>query len=159
LKFKDNTVETIDIPIFIQQNILSKSYPTFQLKGIVGDYPLLYNQVDKTAKINQGTGVTQTHELFDVDVNLKGEENSIRGFSYLGCRITDYTVASQHGNEESFFFWFALDNTFEFECTGYDPKIPSNDSTEKPDQNNNKYWPDTQRWSDEFRYIPRDKSN
>ena len=159
LKFKDNTIETIDIPIFIQQNILSKSYPTFQLKGIVGDYPLLYNQVDKTAKINQGTGVTQTHELFDVDVNLKDKESSVRGFSYLGCRITDYTVASQHGNEESFFFWFALENTFEFECTGYDPKIPSNDTTSKPDQNNNKYWPDTQRWSDEFRYIPRDKSN
>jgi hypothetical protein len=158
-KFKDNTVETIDIPIFIQHNILSKSEATFQLKGIVGDNPLLYNQLDKTAKINQITGVTQMHELFDVDVNLKDKENTIRGFSYSNCRITDYVVATQHGNEESFFFWFALENTFEFECAGYDPKTPSNDTTPKPDQNNNKYWPDTQRWADEFRYIPRDKSN
>ena len=130
--------------------------------NVLGDNPLLYNQLDKTTKINQISGVTQMHELFDVDVNLKNKEKVVRGFSYSDCRITDYIVASQHGNEESFFFWFALENTFEFECTGYDPKNPSYNimsKSDQPEQSNNRYWQNTQQWSDEFRYIPRDKSN
>jgi hypothetical protein len=80
------------------------------------------------------------------------------------CLITDYIVDTPAvaGKEESFFFWFALENTFEFECSGYEPKNPPYDTMskqEKSEQNLNKYWPDTQGWSDEFRYIPRDKSN
>jgi hypothetical protein len=161
-RFHDNTIEIIDFPIFKQDQVLSKLEPTFRLMGLVGDYPLLYKQVDIAAKNNQDIGVSLADELFDVDVNLMKEDKKIREFSYSKCRVVDYEVATQQGNEEGFFFWFALENTFEFECSGYHPKNPSYDTTleiDQPKQSNNKYWQDTQQWSDEFRYIPRDKSN
>jgi hypothetical protein len=112
----------------------------------------------QTAKINQGTGVTQTHELFDVDVNLKDQENSIRGFSYSDCRITDYIVASQHGNEESFFFWFALENTFEIECIWYNPKNPVYDEMFEPVKSksiNTLELRETNTWGPLFKYTKR----
>jgi len=161
-RFHDNTIATIDFPIFKQDQVLSKSYPTFRLIGLVGDYPPLYKQVDIAAKNNQISGINLADELFDVDVNIMKKDKTVRGFSYSDCRVNNYEVATQQGNEEGFFFWFALENTFEFECRGYHPINPSYDAMSKPDHlenNNNKYWPETQRWSDEFRYIPRDKSN
>jgi hypothetical protein len=161
-RFHDNTIETTDFPIFKQHQVLLKSEPTFQLTGMIGGYPLLYKQVDDSVNKNIALGVSLADELFDVDVNLMDGDKIIRGFSYSDCRVVDYSVATQKGNEEGFFFWFALDNTFEFECTGYHPKNPSYDTMSEPDhleQNNNKYWQNTQEWSDEFRYIPRDKSN
>jgi len=124
----------------------------------------LYKQVEDTAKINQISGTTLTHELFDVDVNLHQGNQTERGFSYSDCRVTNYTVDTPAvaGKEESFFFWFALENTFEIECLGYQPKNPVYDTMfelDQPELINSKYWENTQRWSDEFRYIPRDKSN
>ena len=127
-RFEDNTSTTIDFPIFKQNEILSKSNPTFQLTGMIGEYPLLYKQIDEMAKINQISGTTLTQELFDVEVNLKDDKQKVRGFSYSDCRLTDYLVTTQKGNEEGFFFWFALDNTFEFECLGYEPKNPLYDA-------------------------------
>jgi hypothetical protein len=164
-RFHDNTIEIIDFPIFEHQGIFTQSNPTFLLAGIVGEYPLLYQQVDITEKINQNVGGLKiAHKPFDVDVKLMYNEKPIREFFYKNCLITDYIVDTPAvaGKEESFFFWFALENTFEFECSGYEPKNPPYDTMskqEKSEQNLNKYWPDTQGWSDEFRYIPRDKSN
>jgi len=155
-RFHDNTIEIIDFPIFKQDQVLSKSYPAFQLLGLIGDYPLLYKQVDIAAKNNQVQGRTLADDLFDVDVNLMKGDKTIRGFSYSDCRVINYEVATQQGNEEGFFFWFALENTFEFECSGYHPKNPSHDTISKPDQpeqSNNKYWQNTQQWSDEFKYT------
>jgi hypothetical protein len=126
-RFHDNTIANIDFPAFVQQEILSKSNPTFQLKGIVGDYPLLYKQVDDDAKINQITGVTQSNKLFDVDVNLKYNDQTARTFTYSDCRVIDYKVTTQQQNEEGFWVGMALENTFEFECLEYQPEIPSYD--------------------------------
>jgi hypothetical protein len=157
-KFKDNTIETIDFPIFRHQDILSKSDVTFQLKGMVGDYPLLYKQVDLAAKINQIGGPALRLELFDVDVNLKYDEQTVRGFSYSDCRVVDYVVATQQGNEEAFFFWFALETTFEFECLGYQPKNPVYDvmfETEKAATISTLDLRETDTWPDEFKYKPK----
>ena len=157
-KFHDNTVATIDFPVFNQQDVLSKSYPTFQLKGMVGDYPLLYKQVDRAARFNQVSGISPVDELFDVDVNLKDGDEVLRAFSYSGCRIIDYVVATQQGNEESFFFWFALENTFEFECLGYHPKNPVYDEmfeTDKADSISSLDLRDTDTWGPKFKYTKK----
>jgi len=45
--------ETINFPLFEQSDILSRSNPTFELEGIVGDFPLLYKRVDDATKFNQ----------------------------------------------------------------------------------------------------------
>jgi len=124
---------------------------------MIGEYPLLYKTVDDAAKINQISGTTLTQELFDVDVNLKDDKQTVRGFSYSDCRVTDYLVTTQKGNEEGFFFWFALDNTFEFECLGYEPKNPIYDElfkTEKTNLISTLDLRETDSWGDEFKYKP-----
>jgi len=161
-RFIDNTITIIDFPRFEHQGVIGKSAPQFLLGGMVGEYPLLYNQVDEDANTNQITGVSLINKLFDVDVNIVSKDKTVRVMSYENCRTIDYTVESQQGNEEAFFFWFALQNTFEFECQGYHPKTPVNDKMSESDQPKviiSKYWENTQRWGDDFRYIPRDKSN
>jgi hypothetical protein len=158
-RFHDNTIETIDFPIFKQHQILSKSNPTFQLTGMIGDYPSLYKQVDDTINNGNTFGVSLSDELFDVNVNLQQGEKTVRGFSYSDCRITDYSVDTQKGNEEGFFFWFALDNTFEFECSGYTPKNPSYDTISDPVEKKSTSTldlRDTQTWGYKFKYIPKE---
>lgn len=157
-KFKDNTIEIIDFPIFKQGAILSKTNPSFELKSILGDFPLLYKRVDKAAKINQITGVNQSHELFNVDVNLKYGDQLIRGFSYSDCRVIDYVVKTEHDKEEGFFNGFALENTFKFECFRYVPKNPVYDAMFEVDTAetlNSLKLRDTTTWDDLFKHTKK----
>jgi len=151
----DRARETINFPIFEQKDILSRSYPTFELKGIVGDYPLLYKRVDDAAKINQIQGVSLLTELFDVDVTLMYDEVQVREFSYTKCRVTDYVVGSQTNKEETYFKGNALSNTFSFECLGYHPNDPIYnamfDTYYKADTLSSLDLRDTQTWSDLYK--------
>ncbi len=129
----NNGVETIEFPIFRQGNVLLKSNPTFELEGIVGDYPILYNAVDKNLKLQSVSGVNNMSDLFDVDVNVVASNEIIRGFNYSNCRIIDYVIASDMNSEETYIKKsFALENTFEFECQGYHPNNPDFDAMFKP---------------------------
>jgi len=123
----NNGVETIEFPIFRQGNVFSKSNPTFELEGIVGDYPLLYKRTDDNLKIQSASGSNSLIELFDVDVNFVTGE-LVRGFNYSNCRVVDYVVASAMNREENYIKGeFALENTFDFECKGYTPNNPMYD--------------------------------
>jgi len=122
-----NGVEKIEFPIFRQGNVFSKDNPTFELQGIVGDYPLLYKKTDDNLKIQSVSGSNESIELFDVDVNLVTDE-IVRGFNYSKCRVVDYVVASAMNREENYIKGeFALENTFDFECKGYTPNNPMYD--------------------------------
>jgi len=150
--------ETINFPLFEQSNILSKSNPTFELEGIVGDYPLLYKRVDEAAKNSQrNTGISFGQELFDVDVTLTYDEIGVRGFSYTHCRVVDYVVETQTNKEETYFKGHALSNTFKFECQGYNPNDPIYnamfDTYYKADTQSSLDLRDTQTWSDAFKYF------
>jgi len=123
----NNGVETLEFPIFRQGDVLSKANPTFELEGIVGDYPLLYKRVDENLKLQSVSGANLMTELFNVDVNLVNGE-IVRGFNYSKCRVVDYVVASDMNKEESYIKGkFALENTFDFECQGYHPNNPMYD--------------------------------
>ena len=123
----NNGVETLEFPIFRQGNVLSKANPTFELEGIVGDYPLLYKRTDDNLKLQSVSGANLMTELFNVDVNLVNGE-IVRGFNYSKCRVVDYVVASDMNKEESYIKGkFALENTFDFECQGYHPNNPMYD--------------------------------
>jgi len=149
--------EIINFPMFDQSDILSKSYPTFALGGIVGDFPLLYKRVDDAAKINQIVGASMAHELFDVDVNLMQDGMAVRGFSYSECRVTDYVVETQTNKEETYFKGHALANTFEFECHGYQPYDPIYNAMfyiyDKADTLSSLDLRETQTWSDVYKYY------
>lgn len=146
--------ETINFPMFDQSDILSKSNPSFELKGIVGDYPLLYKRVDDAAKTNQIQGASSIRELFDVDVSLMYDEVTVREFSYGKCRVTDYIVESQTNKEETYFKGNALSNTFSFECHGYHPNDPiynaMYDTYSKADTQSSLDLRDTQTWPPGF---------
>ena len=124
----DDGVEVLSFPIFDQHNVLGRSFPTFTLEGIVGDFPMLYKRVDENLAIQHVQGGSHI-ELFDVDVDLMYGENSARGYNYSSCRVIDYDVGSDTNKEESYIKGkFALENTFEFECRGYTPNNPVYDA-------------------------------
>ena len=124
----NNGIEKLEFPIFKQGDVLSKANPTFELEGIVGDYPLLYKRVDENLKIQSVSGANSMTELFDVDVNLVNGE-LVRGFNYSNCRVIDYDIGSAMNKEENYIKGlFALENTFDFECQGYHPNNPMYDA-------------------------------
>ena len=118
----DTGIEIINFPEFHQDNLIAKANPTFQLVGVPGDTPLLYNAVDE-AKQSQSkiTGVTSSKDLFDVNLTLVDGDHTMRSYDYSKCRIVDYVIKTEHDLEESFYKGFALTNEFHFECLGYAP--------------------------------------
>ena len=124
----DEGVEVIDFPIFDQSDVFAKSNSSFELEGLVGDFPMLYKHVDDSLSLTSTTGANNFIDLFNIDVNLVDGENIIRGFNYVDCRVTDYVVNTQRVSEESYFKGFALSNTFDFECQGYHPNNPVYDA-------------------------------
>ena len=157
-----NGQEVVDFPNFDQGNILGlravdnndkfssgegagekfvsrqfSSIPTFELAGIVGNTPLLYDTVDKNLKLQGNTGSHQNLDLFSVDIDLVVGGEVVRGFNYNECRVTDYVVQSQRDKEESYFKGFALSNTFDFECQGYHPNNPIYDAMHEVDAGKN----------------------
>ena len=132
-----NGNETVEFSMFSQDEVISTTestsddaftkksvYPTFELRGIVGDYPMLYKSVDDNKQI-RGVAGTQLKTLYDVDVQIMMGDNLIRGFDYSNCRTIDYTVKTDTNKEESYVKnKFALENIFNFECQGYLPYNP-----------------------------------
>jgi len=162
--FPDGT-ETVEFSMFTQDTVLSildtgdetitgkSTYPTLELRGIVGDYPILYNNVDDTLNI-QGVQGTQYANLVDIDVDLVLDGEVIRGFNYNNCRAIDYTVETDADHEESYVKnKFALENIFEFECQGYHPNNPAYDvmfSVEKANTESTFDLRNTDQWAPGF---------
>ncbi len=120
--------EIINFPIFEHKNVLDGAYPTFTVEGIVGDYPMLYKHVDDNLVVQHGQGASFS-DLFDVDVDLVYDGESVRGFHYSYCRVIDYDVGSDMNKEESYIKGkFALENTFIIECQGYAASNPAYDA-------------------------------
>ncbi|PIW31676.1 MAG: hypothetical protein COW27_06130 [Nitrosopumilales archaeon CG15_BIG_FIL_POST_REV_8_21_14_020_37_12] len=126
-----NGVEIVDFPLFIQGDVLVKSNPTFTLQGMVGETPMLYKRADDNLKMTSATGTNPVLELFQVDINLMYGDESVRGFKYADCRVTDYEVQTKTNVEETYFKVFPLTNVFEFECTGYKPYDPVSEKMSK----------------------------
>lgn len=124
----DDGVEVVNFPEFHQGNLIAKANPTFELVGVPGVTPLLYDVVDTTKKAgSKTTGVSSLVELFDVNLVLVYDAEVVRGFDYTNCRIVDYVIKTEHDGDESFYKGFALTNEFHFECQGYSPYDPKYD--------------------------------
>jgi len=172
--FADGT-ETIEFSMFKQSEVLSSTeknkgdngnknvaadeftrkttYPTLELRGIVGDYPLLYNYLDVNRKV-QGISGTQNKELVDIDVDLVSSEGVIRGFNFEHCRAISYEVSTNPNSEESYVKnKFAVENIFEFECQGYHPNNPAYDKlfvVKKADTESTSDLKNTDKWDPDF---------
>ncbi|MDH5463302.1 MAG: hypothetical protein OEY17_04750 [Nitrosopumilus sp.] len=172
--FADAT-ETIEFSLFKQSKVLTATeknkgdngnkkvaadaftrkatYPTLELRGIVGDYPILYNYLDDDRKV-QGVGGTQNKELVDIDVDLISDTGIIRGFNFNHCRVIGYSVSTNANSEESYVKnKFAVENIFEFECQGYHPNNPAYDAMFRVDKANTESTSDlrnTDQWSAGF---------
>ncbi|MFQ5497187.1 MAG: hypothetical protein ACE5DU_04795 [Nitrosopumilus sp.] len=120
----DNGNKNVAADAFTRKTV----YPTLELRGIVGDYPILYNHADDALSINGVIG-TQYRNLVDIDVELMSGDQVIRSFNYANCRATDYIVGTDANKEESYVKnKFALENVFDFECQGYHPNNPIYDA-------------------------------
>ena len=168
-------IETIEFSMFKQSQVLTvtekvnddngnksvaadaftrkTTYPTIEFRGIVGDYPLLYNHVDENRKI-QGVAGTANRNLVDIDVKIVSGGEVIRGFNYVNCRVINYDVDSNANKEESYSKnKFALENLFEIECQGYHPNNPTYDAMyilEQADTESSLDLRNTDRWSPLF---------
>jgi len=120
----DNGIEVINFPIFNQGKIMQKSGHTFELSGIVGNYPMLYKMVDENLALTSTTGSNNFLNLFQVDIDLFYNDKIMRGFNYVDCRVINYDIETQRKGEESYFKGFALSNILNFECQGYHPNNP-----------------------------------
>ncbi|KER06933.1 hypothetical protein AAA799E16_00279 [Marine Group I thaumarchaeote SCGC AAA799-E16] len=127
--------------------------PTLELRGIVGDYPMLYNYVDKNLKTQNVAG-TALRDLVDIDVEIVSDGEVIRGFNYSNCRAIDYSVETDPNKEESYNKnKFALESIFDFECQGYTPNNPIYDAMFKMESGKNISSADlrnTQDWAKGF---------
>ena len=168
-------VETVEFSMFKQNEVLSATedvdndngnknlaaeaftrktvYPTMELRGIVGDYPMLYKNVDDALNI-QGVSGANSEVLVDIDVDLVSGEEVIRGFNFVNCRAIDYTVSTSTNSEESYVKnKFALENIFDFECQGYHPNNPIYDAmydVEKADTPSTFDLRNTDQWGPNF---------
>ncbi len=151
--FKQNSVLTATEDTGDETILDKATYPTIELRGIVGDYPMLYKYVDQLRTV-QGVGGTQSKELIDIDIDLVSGVDTIRGFNYANCRVIDYKVSTETNKEESYVKnKFALENVFDFECQGYHPNNPVYDAMFKVDKANtpsSKDLRDTQDWRSGF---------
>ena len=168
-------VETVEFSMFKQNEVLSATedvdndngnknlaaeaftrktvYPTMELRGIVGDYPMLYKNVDDALNI-QGVNGANSEVLVDIDVDLVSGEEVIRGFNFVNCRVIDYVVSTSTNSEESYVKnKFALENIFDFECQGYHPNNPIYDAmydVEKADTPSTFDLRNTDQWGPNF---------
>lgn len=173
--FADGT-ETIEFSMFKQSEVLTATekvnddngqkalaadaftrkaaYPTMELRGIVGDYPILYNYVDNDNLKNQNISGTHNRILVDVDVDIVSDGQIIRGFNYVNCRVTNYDIDTDAHSEESYVKnKFALENIFDLECQGYHPNNPTYDAMYTVESANTESSLDlrnTDRWSPLF---------
>lgn len=159
-------VGTVEFSMFTQNDILSTTegggdpfnrktpYPTFELRGIVGDYPMLYKFTDNNRQSNMMTG-PQNRILVDVDVNLMYGDDTIRSFDYSDCRTIDYKISVNPNSEEGYVKdSFTLENIFGFECQGYTPNNPIYDimmnSHEKTDTTSTMDLKNTDDWDSQI---------
>ena len=168
-------VETVEFSMFKQNDVLTVTeevnddngqkalaadaftrkvtYPTIELRGVVGNYPILYNHVDENLT-HQGVSGTQYRNLVDIDVDIVSGEQVLRDFNYSNCRAINYDVDVEANKEESYAKnKFVLENLFEFECQGYAPNNPAYDAMFNVEQANNESSNDlrnTDRWSSLF---------
>lgn len=156
----DRGTEVVEFPEFYQGNLIARANPTFELVGVPGVTPLLYEVVDNSRKTgSKTTGVSSLDELFDVNISMMYGNVLARGYDYSDCRVTDYVLKTEHDLEESFYKGFALTNEFYFECLGYspiDPHLGMNAPT-KGDVESSKDYQSNQRssWGPGFAYVPK----
>ncbi len=172
--FADGT-ETIEFSMFKQSEVLTATEnvdnengnksvaaekftrkttsPTIELRGIVGDYPMLYGHVDNQIKI-QGIAGTTNADLVDIDIDLVSNGEVLRSFNYVNCRAVDYKIETNTNSEESYVKnKFSLENVFDFECQGYHPNNPAYDTmftVEPVDTPSSKDLRNTQDWNSDF---------
>ncbi|AFS81359.1 hypothetical protein NKOR_07490 [Candidatus Nitrosopumilus koreensis AR1] len=156
----DSGTEIVEFPEFYQGNLIARANPTFELVGVPGVTPLLYDVVDNARKAGaKSTGVSSNDELFNVKIDLMYGDVLARGYDYSSCHVTDYILKTEHDLEESFYNGFALTNEFHFECSGYspiDPHLGMNDP-KKGDVESSKDYQKRQRstWGPGFEYVPK----
>jgi hypothetical protein len=156
----DSGTEVVEFPEFYQGNLIARANPTFELVGVPGVTPLLYDVVDNSRKAGaQTTGVSSIDELFSVKVDLMYGDTLARGYDYSNCHVTDYMVKTEHDLEASFYNGFALTNEFHFECLGYtpiDPHLGMHDAA-KGNVESSKDYQSKQRstWGPGFEYTPK----
>ena len=127
-EFREGIEESDGFQVYKQMSGFDRASesPAFKLEGVMDfDRAYLYEAADMTFK--RGIHDSQhQYGLFEVDVYLHKDGQTLRHFKYTDCSISDYKVVTLFDKEEG---WttskgFATIDEFEFECSGYSPNNP-----------------------------------
>ena len=132
--FRDGT-EIIDIQTFNQESGFEvetveafngniRAQPVFYIEKIPGASPLLYEAADD-AWFFRGRTIAQDYDnkFFNVEIIIARGGDLIRTFDYKQCTVSGYAVATLSDKEEAYMGkGFAVIDTFEIECDGYQPQ-------------------------------------
>lgn len=131
----DNGIERIEFPVF---EIISGfgeevDTPEFKVEGILNNYPLLNDAIDKSRNI---FGQRYTYNLdFDakvefVQASLLDGEKLLREIDYTDCIVDSSKIVTLYDKEEGFTGkrGFAIVQQIEFSCEGMKPLNPGYDA-------------------------------
>ena len=158
-EFRGGIEESDGFQVFKQMSGFDRESesPTFKLEGVIDfDRAYLYEADDMT--FNRGIHDSQhQYGLFEVDVYLHKDGQTLRHFKYTDCSVNDYKVVTLFDKEEG---WttskgFATIDEFEFECSGFKPNNPLIDLMKTNGYHANTESSldlrDTQTWSDLYK--------
>ena len=121
----DDGEEKMEFPVFnlvsayedSSENVVAE----FEVEGIVEYYPLLFQAIDNARAIS-GTSYA-SNEDFDAIVELSNGEETLRGFDFRECLVSDAQINTVTDKEEGFTgkSGFAVVNTMGFTCSGLTP--------------------------------------
>ncbi len=173
--FRDG-LEIIDIQTFNQKGGFAvkesnafngnvREAPLFEIQKIPGSSPLLYEAADE-AWFYGGRTVSQDYDYkyFDVNILVARGGDILRTFDYNRCTVQGYNVETLSDKEEAYFGkGFAVVDTFQIECDGYQPQnselhmIKYNENMEKKKSINtvssSQLIQPFETWTDNFKYA------
>ena len=132
--FRDG-VEIHQFPVFkMTSDFVSNDGTTFEVEGIIGKSPYLHKALDEAYKnrmmTSSGSSFEYDYRYFDVDVDLKRDNQTIRTLYYYNCEILDYEAVTLNSNDyESYTSsktGFAVVDKIEFRCGGLNGETSEN---------------------------------
>jgi len=127
----DDGIEHIEFPYFKITSGFAENEDAvaaqFEVESVVGDYPLLYQAIDKSRKVS---GLTSTYNNdFDALVEFTKDGKVLRALDYRDCIVDSAQITTQADKEDGFTgkSGFAIVNQIDFNCAGLSPVNPAYD--------------------------------
>ena len=133
----DDGIERIEFPFFEITSGFAESEDSvaaqFVVESVVGDYPLLYQAIDKSRQVS---GITSSfNNDFNALVEIAKDGTVLRSLDYRDCIVDSTKITTLTDKEDGFTgkSGFAIVNQIGFTCSGLSPVNPMYDELHDDD--------------------------